>query len=63
MVLRPWVRRARLLAGSPAARPTLAPRGDSPLPLVPLFVPEVVLTGLDSVGALGRVAGPMPGAS
>ena len=30
MVLRPWVRRARLLAGSPATTAALAPRGDSP---------------------------------
>ena len=62
MVLRPWERRARLLAGSPATTATLAPRGAARFPFVPLFAPRV-LTGSGPDGALGVVAGPIPGAS
>ena len=62
MVLRPWERRARLLAGSPATTTTLAPRDAARFPFVPFFAPWV-LTGLGPDGALGVVAGPIPGES
>jgi hypothetical protein len=62
MVLRPWDRKARLLAGSPATTAILAPRDAARFPFVPLFAPRV-LTGLGPDEALGVIAGSIPGAS
>lgn len=62
MVLRPWERKARLLAGSPATTATLAPRGAARFPFVPFFALRV-FTGSGPDGALGVVPRPIPGES